>query len=91
MLPVSSFLCGVRTGGGLGLGGITLFGSNQTFGSIADQILPTELDERLADKRGILGSVVLKQGALQLLFVVVGGYVDRLHIQRVDPCIEHDR
>ena len=64
--------------------------TNQTLGSVADQILPMELDERLSDQGRVLGSVVLKQRPLQLLFVIVGGNVDPLHIEGVDPRVEHN-
>ncbi len=38
-----------------------------------------------------MGTVILKQGALQLLFVVVGGNVDGLHIHGVYSRIKHHR
>ena len=64
--------------------------THQAFGAKADEVGPTRFGQRLADQVGVLGTVVLEQGALELLLVVIGDHVNRLHVQRVDPRVEHD-
>ena len=66
-----------------------MLGAHQTFGPKAYKILPTELYERFANERSILRSVVLKQGALKLFFVIISRYVYGLHRKWVYSRIEH--
>ena len=65
--------------------------TNQTVLAISDEVLSARFDKRLTDEVGILGSVILQKRALKLLFVIIGSYVDRLHIKRIYSRVIHDR
>lgn len=88
IIPLSgSWDIGFRCGAAV-LGG---FGADQAVGTVADEVLATCFAECFTHQRGVLRAVELQKRALQLLFVIVGGNVDRLHVQRVDSGVEHDR
>ena len=53
-------------------------GTHQALLSVADQIGPSCLGQRLADEVGVLRTVILQKGALQLLLVVIGFSPGRL-------------
>ena len=80
---------------GCGAGGLargTASGrTHQALRAKANEIGTPHFGQRLPDKIGILRAVILKQSALELLFVVIGHHMDRLHVHRIDPRIEHDR
>ena len=66
-------------------------GTNQTVLAVADKVLSARFDKRLSDEVGILRSVILQKRSLKLFFVIIGSYVDRLHIKRIYSRIIHDR
>ena len=70
-------------------GGSTLR-PHQAVRPVADEILPSRLDERLADEGGVFGAIILEKCALKLLFVVVRHHVDGLAVQWVDAGVKHD-
>lgn len=73
---------------GFGRGG--LFGADETFGAVADEVLASRLGQCLAHKRRVLRAIILQKGALKLFFVIVGGDVHLFHIEGIDACIVHD-
>ena len=66
-------------------------GTDETFLAKAYKILSAKTLERLAHQGRVLGTVVLKKRALKLLFLIVRGNVNGLHIKGIDACAEHDR
>ena len=85
---VFSALC-FFVGGGTAIG--LTFGANKALLAKAYEILASKLCQCLADKGGVFGAIKLQERPLKLLFMIVGGNVHRLHIQRIYACPEHDR
>ena len=66
-------------------------GADEALLAVSDQILSAQLRQSLADEVGVGGAVILQKGALKLLFVIIGGNVDLLHIKGIYPRVEHYR
>ena len=66
-------------------------GTDETFLAKAYKILSAKPSECLAHQGRVLGTVVLKQSALKLLFLIVRGNVNGLHVKRIYTRSEHDR
>ena len=70
---------------------LTVSRAHKTFLTKADKILSARLDERFSYEGRVIGAIILQKRSLQLLFVVIGANVYRLHIKRIYTRVVHNR